>query len=219
MALFPLFATQPCGIFDVVDSYASSIKGGEVGSLFEVPRANTASEKSVADAKDGYTYNLKRAAVAPFVNAAGTKRPLWLLDEGISGYGTLFGTIVGAVAGQCTGDGTGSSCAVVVGPSTLSGSGKVTCWHMPGLYAISTDAVDTTATTGLVMSNANAIPGAAVKPLSNGVLTLTNGSGAINVTVARFVEFETRPFLVTTPPSLIGATESVSRVIINYNVE
>ncbi|MFA5049010.1 MAG: hypothetical protein WC516_08355 [Patescibacteria group bacterium] len=218
MALYPLQAQLPAGQFDVLDAYASLIKGGEVGTLFEAARTNTVSEKSAYDVKDGYDYTLLRAAVAPRVNSSSV-RPLWLLDEGIKGYGTLFGSIIGTPVGLCTGKGSASSCSSTLGPHTTAGSGKVTCWHMPGIYAISADAVDTTASTGLVMSNINAIPGAIIKPLPTGVLTLTNGVGAVNVTVARFIEFETSPFLVTTPPSLVGATEVVERVVINYFVE
>lgn len=218
MALYPLQAVYPMGQFDLVDAY--SVKGGEVGSLFEEPRTNSITEKAAYDARDGYTYNLKRVAVAPFVDAAGSKRPLWLLDDGTSGYGTLFGTLIGQTVGLCTGQGTGYSCASALGPATYAGSGKVTCWHIPGLYAISADAVDTTATTGLVLTNANALPGAAVYPKQTGVLTLSNGVDAVTaVTVGRFVEFETYPFLVTTPPSLVGATQSVTRIILNYHVE
>lgn len=218
MALYPLQAQLPAGQFDVLDEYSSLINGGEVGTLFGAARANSVSEKSAYDVKDGYDYNLQRAAVAPRVNSS-TVRPLWLLDEGIAGYGTLFGSLIASPVGLCTGKGSAASCASSLGPSTMAGSGKVTCWHIPGLYAVSADAVDTTASTGLVMSNSNAVPGAVIKPLPTGVLTLTNGSGAVAVTVARFVEFETSPFLVTTPASLVGATESVVRVIINYFVE
>lgn len=218
MALYPLQAVYPAGQFDLVDAY--TVKGGEVGSLFEEVRANSATVKSAYDVKDGYTYALKRVSVAPWVDAAGSKRPLWLLDDGQVGYGTLFGTLIGQTVGLCTGQGTGKSCASALGPYTYSGSGKVTCWHIPGLYAISYDAVDTTASTGLVMSNSYAIPGAAVYPLQTGVLTLANGSGAVTaVKVGRFVEFETYPFLVTTPPSLVGATQSITRIILNYHVE
>lgn len=217
MALYPYQAgIQPLGQFDVLDSYASLILGGEVGSLFGAARANSTSEKSSYDVKDGYDYALQRVAVAPRVNVS-TVRPLWLLDEGVAGYGTLFGSLIGSPVGLCTGRGTGSSCATTLGPSTLSGSGKVTCWDKPGLYGISADAVDT-GTGGLIMATATALPGAAVKPLPTGVLTLS-GSGVVDVTVGRFVEFETSPFLVTTPPVLIGATESVVRVVLAYNVE
>jgi len=202
---------QPLGQFDVLDSYASLIKGGEVGMLFSASRVNTASEKAAYDVLDGYTNttDVQRVAVAPRVNTSSV-RPLWLLDEGTTGYGVLFGAVIGSPVGLST---TGTN----LGPHTTAGSGKVTCWDKPGLYAVSVDAVDTSAT-GLVLTNAACVPGVAVKPLPTGVLT-QNGAGVVNVTVARFVEFETSPFLVTTPPSLVGATEAAVNVVISYRVE
>lgn len=200
---------MPLGQFDVLDSYMSSIKGGEVGTIFGASRANTASEKSAYDVKDGYDYNLQRVAVANRINA-NTVRPIWLLDEGTTGYGTLFGQVIGSPTGLST---TGTN----LGPHTAAGSGKVTCWDKPGIYAISADAVDTSGD-GLVITNSECVPGLAIKPQADGVLTANSAGTAVNVVVARFVEFETSPFLVTTPPSLIGATESVVRVIISYHV-
>ena len=137
--------------------------------------------------------------------------PLWLLDEGTTGYGVLFGSVIGSPVGLST---TGTN----LGPHTTAGSGKVTCWSYPGIYAISVDAVDTSAD-GLVITNANCDPGAKVQPQSNGVLTVSTAGTAVDVTVGRLMEFETKPFLVTTPSSLITATESAVRVVIAYHVE
>jgi hypothetical protein len=210
---------QPLGQFDVLDSYASLIKGGEVGTLFAASRTVTTSEKAAYDVLDGYTNttDVQRAGVAPRCNDANA-RPLWLLDEGIAGYGTLFGTLIGSPVGLCTGQGTGASCVTTLGPTTLAGSGKVTCWDKPGVYAVSVDAVDTSAD-GLVLSNANCDPGAKIQPQVDGVLTLDSAATAVAVTVGRFVEFETSPFLVTTPPSLVGATEAAVNVVLSYRVE
>ena len=209
---------QPLGQFDVLDSYLTLVKGGEVGTLFSASRTVTADEKAVYDVLDGYTNvtDQYRVAVAPRVNAS-TDRPIFLLDDGITGYGTLFGTLIGSPGGLCTGRGTGASCATSLGPHTSSGSGKVTCWDKPGVYAVSVDAVDTSAS-GLVLTNASCDPGVAIKPLGTGVLT-QNGSGVVNVTVGRFMEFETSPFLVTTPPSLVGAAEAAVNVVFHYEVE
>jgi hypothetical protein len=120
MALYPLQATNPTSV-DLLDSYGA-LKGGEIGTLYAATRANTALEKASADTADGYTNAMLRVAIAPSITST-TQRPLWLLDEGISGYGTLFGSVIGIPTGLST---SGAS----LGPSTMAGSGKVTCWHM-----------------------------------------------------------------------------------------
>lgn len=203
---------QPLGQFDCLDAYLSGIKGGEVGTLFGAARVNSANEKAAFDVLDGYTNltDVQRAAVANRVNNANV-RPLWLLDDGTTGYGTLFGQTIGTPVGLLA---TGTN----LGPHTAAASGKVTCWDKPGLYAVSVDAVDTSAD-GLVLTNANCDPGAAIRPEATGVLTLSTAGTAVAVTVGRFVEFETSPFLVTTPPSLVGATEAATRVVVSYRVE
>lgn len=201
----------PAGQFDVLDGYLSSILGGEVGTLFEAARTVSASEKAAKDALDGYTNltSVTRAAVANRVNAA-TVRPLWLLDEGTAGYGTLFGQVIGTPAGLST---TGTN----LGPHTAAASGKVTCWHQPGVYAVSIDAVDTAAD-GLVLANASCVPGLELQPTATGKLTPAGSTAAVNVEVGRFIEFETSPFLVNTPNSLVGAAEAAVNAIFHYNV-
>ena len=207
---------QPLGQFDALDGYLDgtydTILGGEVGTVFAASRTVSASEKAAKDALDGYTNvtDLQRVAVANSIESANA-RPLWLLDEGTVGYGTLFGQVIGTPAGLST---TGTN----LGPHTAAASGKVTCWDKPGLYAVSMDAVDTSAD-GLVLTNASCDPGTAMRPLANGALALTSSGGVLAVTVGRFLEFETSPFLVTTPPSLVGATEAAVRVVFSFLVE
>lgn len=208
---------QPLGQFDCLDAYLTTtlIQGGEVGTLVNAPRVNSASEKASHDVLDGYTNttDVQRAAVMPRVNATGT-RPLWLLDEGTSGYGTLFGQVIGTPVGLLT---TGTN----LGPHTGAASGKVTAWDKPGLYAVSVDAVSQEAD-GLVLANAACDPGAAIAPQVDGVLTLASAALAVSAAgdnVGRFVEFDTSPFLVTTPASLVGATEAATRVVLSYRVE
>jgi len=203
---------QPLGQFDCLDGYLSSIMGGEVGTLYQASRRNTASEKAAYDVLDGYDniHSVKRAAIAPRINDS-RQRPLWLLDEGTVGYGTLFGQVIGTPVGLST---TGTN----LGPHTAAASGKVTCWDKPGLYAVSVDAVDTSVD-GLVITNAVCVPGLALDVQSNGKLTPSGSGTAVGVTVGRFVEFETHPFLVTTPPSLVGATEAAVRLIFSFMVE
>jgi hypothetical protein len=103
-----------------------------------------------------------------------------------------------------------------LGPHTAAASGKVTCWDKPGLYAVSTDAVSQ-APNALVVTNVALVPGTKVEYTATGLLTATGGTGALGTGVGRLVEFETSPFLVTTPPSLIGAAMSVTRVVIHYS--
>ena len=210
---------QPLGQFDMLDSYlagANIVLGGEIGTLTTATRNVTTAEKAAYDVLDGYV-----APAASALRTALTKglqnqvRPLWLLDDGTTGYGTLFGQVIGTPVGLLT---TGTN----FGPHTAAGSGKVTAWDKPGIYAITMDAVDTHVTQGLVLANLLCVPGAPLRPTALGLLTPTQGravGAAAGNIVARFVEFETRPFLVTTPASIVGATETPLRAIISYNVE
>jgi len=203
---------QPLGQFDGYDTYLSTILGGEIGTLVQAPRRNTAEEKAAYDVFSGLdnSVSLKRAAVAPTISGGGV-RPLWLLDEGTKGYGTLFGQVIGVPAGL-------STVGANLGPHTAAGSGKVTCWDKPGLYAVSVDAVDTSID-GLVVTNVALVPGVGLSTQTDGKLTPRTSGTALAVNVGRFVEFETHPFLVTTPPSLVGATEAAIRAIFSYMVE
>jgi hypothetical protein len=101
----------------------------------------------------GGEIGIPQAAATPYAADIGTNSPavelvmgssldpvsggmdgaIFLMDEGVSGYGTLFGEVFGGPAGQAT----SISGATVIGPATNSGSGKVTCWHASGLYGLS----------------------------------------------------------------------------------
>lgn len=188
MALQPLNADKPLGQFDVKDADLANIKGGEV-MTFKSVVATSATDKAASDAFDGYVNPASRA-YATFVTAVGD-RPLMLTDEGISGYGTLFGTVVGGTVGQV------STGGAVLGPHTATGSGKVTLWGQPGLYAISIDALasDVQPTTGAIG------PGTALYAPVGGVITSTAGS---NPKIGSLVEFATNGSLVTTPNTLVG---------------
>ncbi len=203
---------QPLGQFDVLNTKLSSIKGGEIGTVTVAARTNSSTESAAYDVLDGYTNSTdqKRVAITTAIGSSSV-RPLWLLDEGTSGYGTLFGQVIGTPVGLST---TGTN----LGPHTAAASGKVTCWDKPGVYAVSVDAVDTSAD-GLVLDNASCDPGTGVDVESAGVLTLSGSGTAVGVNVGRFLEFETSPFLVTTPASLVTGTEAAVRVVIAYNVE
>jgi len=204
---------QPLGQFDYDDADAALL-GGEIGTLTALTRTNTTAEQAAADVLDGYT-NITDHLRAGITRAlADGDRPLWLLDEGAAGYGTLFGEVIGTPAGLST---TGTN----LGPHTSAASGKVTAWDKPGLYAVTLDAVDTAATTGLQPTNSACDPGAALYPTATGLLTPTVGSGigAANI-VGRFVEFETTAVsLVRTPASLVGAAEVFEHAVVSYRVE
>jgi hypothetical protein len=217
---------EPLGQFDMVDGYLAGTLGGEVGTLTAVARTNSTSEKAAADALDGYTNVSQqyRAALTRWIRTT-TVRPLWLLDDGLKGYGTLFGVTIGTPAGLGTGFASGAYTGTPLGPHTAAASGKVTAWDKPGLYGVTLDACDTDATTGLQPTNATLTTGAALYPIkTSGFLTPTAasavGGGTGTPVVARFVEFETTArSLVRTPPNLAGAAETFEHAVISYRVE
>lgn len=199
MALKPLQTMNPYGEFDGKDSELTSLLGGEVVTLGSVDI--TAADQHASDTKDGYagTTTKKRPYITKTL-ASGV-RPLFLADEGIAGYGTLFGSLVGGTVGQNT-------AGTVIGPHSTAGSGKVTVWNFPGLYAVTLDAVDTTASTGLVPTNSTLVPGAALYATTAGKLTPDAGSAFESVVVARFSEFTTNGSLVNTRVDLVSALNS-----------
>jgi hypothetical protein len=219
---------QPLGQFDGLDAETLTFKGGEVCSLAAVatntqPGVTTAGlDQGAYDVFDGYVQNpagtFLRPAVSKNWNATvltpATTRPLFLADDGILGYGTLFGAVVGGTVGQQV-NGPNSYTGAVLGPHTATGSGKITCWDKPGLYAVSLDAVDTTAATGLVPTNVahGLTVGSALSFTVAGLLTplTAGGSPAAGApTVGHFVEFNTNGSLVTTPNYLVAALNSPS---------
>lgn len=224
MALKPLQAgIQPLGQFDGYDADTTlgGIKGGEVATLinyaFYGTYAGTDKAAADADGSDGYVGAAITAHYRPIVtrNVPSGARPLFLTDEGTTGYGTLFGEVIGGTAGKKT---TGTN----QGPHTAEGSGKVTIWDKPGLYAVTLDAVDTTASTGLVVGNTSLDVGDALYGYAiTGVLTPNSGAAFENVVVARFVEFSTNGSLVTTPNYLVTTDQQVAftQAVIHFDVE
>lgn len=135
---------EPLGQFDIEDGDIDLVKGGEVA----VFRAITFSTDGYAAdvIEQGPSIHLKLGQVATDGIVYG------LVDEGTAGdlvnpgYGTMFGTVIGSQIGQGTGIGTLSTTGtVVVGPSTIRGSGKATLWTKPGLYGVSPNAWQTQA--------------------------------------------------------------------------
>jgi len=188
---------SPLGQFDCLDADLAGITGGEVMTFGTAVIATDAGDDSL----DGYLNSQTKTVVKL---AAGTGLPFMLADDGTTGYGTLFGTVVGGTIGQQV---TGGA---VLGPHTATGSGKITCWDKPGLYAVTVGSADTTASTGLATTNSTLVPGSKLFVMTGGKLTPnSSASGADSGAWAgRFVSFETDKSLVTTPNRLVSATNS-----------
>lgn len=211
---------QPLGQFDCKDSELTSFKGGEVCTFAYVqtnsqPGVTTSGlDQAAYDSFDGYINNgtnFVRPAVTKTFTGTGTVRPLFLADDGITGYGTLFGAVVGGTVGQQV-NGPNSFTGAVLGPHTATGSGKMTLWDKAGLYAVSLDAVDTNASTGLQPTNVGLVGGDKLYFTAAGLLTPTLASsvGGGGPVVGHLVEFNTNGSLVTTPNYLVAALNSPS---------
>lgn len=202
---------QPLGQFDGLDTEFLTLKGGEIVTFGSVAVPST--DKAASDSFDGYvnTSGSQRRTVVT-KTLVSTSRPLMLADDGILGYGTLFGTVVGGTVGQSTfGPNSTVPASALLGPHTATGSGKVTCWEKPGLYAVSLDACDTNASTGLQPTNTTLATGAALYPTSAGLLTPNSGAAVSGtLVVGRFIEFDTNGSLVSTPNKLVAALNSPS---------
>jgi len=217
--------TQPLGQFDGLDIDVLTLKGGEVVSFAQVttsgqPGVTTGGlDQAAYDSFDGYVNQggtFKRPAISRLWNgtttlAAAVTRPLMLSDDGILGYGTLFGAVVGGTVGQQV-NGPTTYTGAILGPHTSTGSGKTTCWDKPGLYAVSLDATDTTASTGLQPTNTTLTVGSALSFTSLGLLTPVTGGAVVSgaPAVGYLVEFNTNQSLVTTPNYLVAALNSPS---------
>lgn len=219
---------QPLGQFDGYDADFLTVKGGEICTLASVVTfgqpgvTQPGYDKAAYDAFDGYV-NPSLVAKRPVVTrsftgsatalpgATASSRPLMLTDDGILGYGTLFGSVVGGTVGQQV-NGPNTFTGAVLGPATQTGSGKITCWEKPGLYAVSLDACDTAYSTGLQPTNTTLDVGAALTFSNTGLLTPNVGGSGLGSApvVARLVEFATNGSLVTTPNSLVAALNSPS---------
>ena len=205
---------QPLGQYDGYDSEALSVLGGEVGTLIGVLiTADGGTDKAAkdSDGSDGYVGTTTKYRPAVTTTLASGARPLFLIDDGMLYYGTLFGAVVGGSVGQQA-NGPNSFTGAVLGPHTATGSGKLTLWDKPGHYAVTLDAVDTTASTGLVTSNASLSVGDPLYATAAGLLTpdVTASFDPAPPVVGRFVEFTTDRSLVTTPVQLVSALNSPS---------
>lgn len=207
MALFLLQpGQQPLGDFDCLDTDQASILGGEVMTLDKATRTVTAAEKAAYDVLDGYVADGANAAqrvVARIADEASeTRKAFYLSDDGTTHYGVMFGSVIGGPVGLAT---TGTN----LGPHTTTGSGKVTLWDKPGLYAVSLDAVEV----ALSDLNDTPLPGDVLYRYTSGKLTSLADTGD---KVAMYVEHTSNGSLVTTPARLVSATETFDRIKIQY---
>ncbi len=228
MALILLQAgREPIGQFDGYDADYLTITGGEIGRLVGVPFTlppGASADRATADVFDGYIpATVTRPVVSRTLPAtASTYRPLYLLDEGTVGYGTMFGTVVGGVVGQIVPNPSNLTGAQVLGPHTATGSGKVTCWDKPGLYAVTMNSVATSLTINSAVNT-----GDPLYANTTGQLTATSGESFDNASgsptiVGRLVEFSSNGSLVTTPVRLAmgaAATMQLTQMVFQFRIE
>jgi hypothetical protein len=176
---------QPLGQYDGSSTFAP--KGGEVGVL-----------QSIGVNATGNQILTVRAATT------GDTGPFFLVDDGTAGYGTLFGN---TVVRTSTGFTAGSYSGVPIGPPTYTGSGKLTLWDKPGLYAVTLDAlIDSEAT----LKAASPGAGLTVDP-ATGKLML--GDPAAGSHFAKVITFKFDEGLVTTG----GAVVPQKKLVIAFN--
>lgn len=198
---------QPLGQFDGLDSELFTLKGGEVVTFGSTPL--TSGDAAAADVFDGYQNPTANAGTRTVIKLAKTKsRPLMLSDDGVAGYGTLFGQVVGGAVGKAV-------AGANLGIHSAAGSGKVTCWDKPGLYAVTLDAVDSAQLDPKVAAKP-AAAGEALYANASGVLTTSAGAGVVTDNlVGRFVEFNSGGSLVNTAAgmsvALTGGASFVNR--------
>jgi len=230
MALFILQeGVQPIGDFNVAAASAAYVKGGELMTL----ASELANDYlSAMDVNDGYVAPQAVTAYAqvPCVRLAydtgELAGPIYLSDDGTTHYGVMFGTIIGNPVGIGTDYLAGvAHSGTNLGPSTMTGSGKCTCWDKPGIYAVSLDACDQTALglgvmatelndtlapgTSLFRSNGNSVT-------TGGRLTISGVNCSSSNAVASFIELTDSGALVRTPARMVGATAVYDRVKIQF---
>jgi hypothetical protein len=189
----------PLGQFDFLDADLAGVTGGEMGEFSTT--AVPSSDKAAADQLDSYVELSDIRTLVRLADGAGPAQPLLLLDDGSAqtgvdglGYTTLFGSAIGGTAGQAT----QVSGATVIGPPSYLGSGKVTCWYQPGLFATNSHAL----TAGEL----------GTPPAAGAPLYAQAGSGRLGTTAngdvaAYFVRLATDDSLVSTSFSNVAYME------------
>lgn len=136
---------RPIGQFDLEQT--QSVTGGEIGLLtadtdtgnsIEDPAASDANTRGPISGGDKLHVELGQPGAVDATDDTVPGALRFLLDEGTTGYGTLFGSAIGGTAGQGVTFGANAQGSVVaVNVGSEFASGKVTCWHAPGLYGVS----------------------------------------------------------------------------------
>lgn len=194
---------RPLGMFDLADADQGNLVGGEYVELAAF---------STTGAYEGYAADVESLSsgasltnnIVQFSRGSRTAGRLGgLADEGGDEYGTLFGSLVGQNAGRSTQFGTVNG-AVVLGPTTDQGSGKVTVWAQAGLYGVTdgTGSELTAAATNAVLS-------------ANGTTGLLQTTGAGH-DVAIYVGEMTDTSLVSTTSSAAGGTATTEYHAVFY---
>lgn len=203
---------QPLGQFDIYDENIDVVKGGEVAAFESLDLSDTYASDAgspgpqvqlkLGIANDSSTFTRNVWGLVDEGTSGGFDIPMdgppaTLYASGNRGYGTSFGKTIGITVGQGTGLGElGSSGAVVIGPSTIRGSGKATLWTKPGLYGVTADAFvdikDFDGAAGAINTKLYGTP-------STGKLRGTSG-GAPETHVAYSLRGSTDTSLVSTPP-------------------
>lgn len=197
---------NPLGQFDALDADLTNFKGGEVAGFTYINRFST--DLRASDVNDGYV-SVNQTRPAATKSLVSGMRPLFLVDDGTVGYGTLFGVLIGGTVGQVSyGQASTIPTGAILGPSSAYGSGKVTLYDKPGLYAVTLDAVDTDPVNGLVPTNTGLVGGSGLFATPAGLLTSSSGSHFEAIIVGRFIEFTTGGSLVNTPVDLVNAVNS-----------
>ena len=220
MTLFVLQpGCQPLGQFDCYDSDLTSVVGGMIGVWDKVARTE-ATDAGTFDIFDGYTSpsvdSGTTTAYRPMVRIAKSSstdnnKPIYLMDDGISGYGTLFGSVISMF----------SPTGTALGPTTALGSGKVTLWDKQGLYAVSFEACysDKNTTNGALEAGQDTpAPGDLLyRHYTTGkICRYATATSQTSNLVGSYVEHANNASLVTTPQKLIGATEVFDRIVFNF---
>jgi hypothetical protein len=194
---------EPLGQFDLEDDDTDLVRGGEVAAFVAL---NVVTDGYAADVfQSGPQVHLSLDSAG----ALGAARGIWgLVDEGTSagvggrGYGTMFGQMIGTTVGQGTGVGGQSTVGtVVVGPSTVRGSGKATLWTKPGLYGVTSDAWAVSAQFDAAVLN-DKLYGTAANGTLDGKLT----TGAVGVSVGAVIGLVDDTSLVSTARLFAGLT-------------
>lgn len=215
MALRTIYTNRlPVGTFDIIDTDAANVKGGEVMTLTTADNNATASEAGavdVLDEADGYLVTSSSTRPAATFATTASQFPLYLSDDGKDKYGPMLGGVVGGATGLNV------VASSAIGPSTIEGSGKVTLHQEAGQYAVTIDACATDFQSSL--GTRTLTPGQVIGFVSSqGRLAHNRCANLVaNSGVANFISTADDGGLVATKPFMFGGSRTVDRVNIYWN--